>query len=121
MRRPMVPVGLLSSVACAAALILSPAARAADADVKTARLWKAKCSACHGVDGKADTDSGKKLKIPDMTKPAWQKLTTEAAMKKAITDGIKREGMAEGMDGFKEKLTPEQIDLLAGYVRSLGK
>jgi len=40
-------------------------------------------------------------------------------MKKAILDGFKREGKPEGMDPFKDSLTPEQVDQLVAYVRTL--
>jgi mono/diheme cytochrome c family protein len=121
MSRLVVPSGVVASTTCALSLILSPVAGAAEANVKIERLWKAKCSSCHGVDGKAQTDSGKKLQIPDMTSAAWQKLTTTDEVKKAINEGIKREGKEESMPVFKDKLTPEQIDQLSAYVRALGK
>ena len=34
-------------------------------------LWKAKCASCHGEDGKAQTKTGKKEKINDMTSADW--------------------------------------------------
>ena len=92
---------------------------AAEPDAKIQRTWKAKCASCHGADGKGATEMGKKLAIPDMTAADWQKKTGDDLIKKAINDGIKREGKAEGMDSFKEKLTPEQIDGLAALVRGL--
>jgi mono/diheme cytochrome c family protein len=42
-------------------------------------------------------------------------------MKKAITEGFKREGKSDGMDAYGDKLAPEQIDALIGYVRELAK
>ena len=104
-----------------ASTLFAPRSASADADPKTVRTWKAKCASCHGVDGKAKTETGEKLGIPDMTSAAWQKKVTDAQMKTAINDGIKREGKPEGMDGFKDKLTPEQVDALVAYVRTLGK
>lgn len=93
----------------------------AEPDVKTVRLWKAKCASCHGTDGKAQTETGAKLGIPDMTAAAWQKKTTDAQMKSAISDGVTRPGKPEGMDPYKEKLDAAQIDSLVAYVRTLGK
>ena len=109
--------GLSGLLALASA---SPAA-AAEPDAKTARTWKAKCASCHGVDGKAATDMGKKLGIPDLTSKEWQKKVSDETMKKSINEGVKREGKPEGMDGFKDKLSPEQIDALVALVRGLGK
>lgn len=111
---------MLASAASALALLASPPAWA-EADVKTTRLWKAKCASCHGVDGKAKTETGEKLSIPDMTPAAWQKKVSDAEMKVAILDGIKRPGKPEGMDGFRDKLTPEQVDALVALIRDLGK
>ncbi len=89
----------------------------ADVDPKIVRTWKAKCAACHGADGKADTESGKKAKIPDMTKPEWQKGKTDDQIKASIENGIKKDG--KEMEPFKDKLTPEQITGLIAYIRTL--
>jgi mono/diheme cytochrome c family protein len=105
--------------ALAAALI--PLAGRAQADKKTERLWKAKCASCHGADGKGQTDQGQKMGVADYTNPAWQKAHSDADIKKAIVEGVNREknGKKQEMEGFKDKMPPEQIDLLAAYVRSL--
>jgi mono/diheme cytochrome c family protein len=89
----------------------------ADIDPKIVRTWKAKCAACHGADGKADTESGKKFKISDMTKPEWQKSKTDDQLKTSIETGIKKDG--KEMEAFKDKLTPEQITGLIAYIRTL--
>ena len=93
----------------------------AEPGTKTVRTWKAKCASCHGVDGKGDTDPGKKLGLPDMTTAAWQKTVTDDQMKKSITNGIKRADKPEGMDAYAETLSVEQIGELASLVRGLGK
>jgi mono/diheme cytochrome c family protein len=111
---------ILAGAASGLTILASPPA-SAEADAKTVRLWKAKCASCHGVDGKAKTETGEKLSIPDMTSAAWQKKVGEAQMKVAILDGVKREGKPEGMDGFRDKLSPEQVDALVAFVRDLGK
>ncbi len=89
----------------------------AEVDVKIVRTWKAKCASCHGVDGKADTETGKKAKLPDFTKADWQKGKTDAQIKSAIENGTKKDG--NEMDPYKDKLSPEQIDGLVAYVRTL--
>lgn len=89
----------------------------AEVDAKITRTWKAKCASCHGVDGKGDTETGKKAKLPDFTKADWQKGKTDAQIKSAIENGAKKDG--NEMDAYKDKLTPEQIDGLVSYVRSL--
>jgi cytochrome c6 len=111
------------AAAAAAALGMVTLSRSAiaEADAKTVRMWKAKCASCHGVDGKGGTETGSKLGIPDMTTAAWQKKSTDAQLKAAILDGVKRPGKSEGMDPYRDKLEPEQVDALVAYVRSLGK
>jgi cytochrome c6 len=79
-------------------------------------VWKAKCKACHGEDGKAKTKMGEKEKIPDMTNAEWQKKESDAELKEVITNGSKENAK---MKAFKEKLTPEQIDGLVKYIRGL--
>ena len=93
----------------------------ADPDAKTVRTWKAKCASCHGADGKADTETGKKLAIPDFTKADWQKKVSDDQMKKSISEGKTAPGKTEGMDPYKDKLDAAQIDSLVAYVRTLGK
>ncbi len=86
-------------------------------DPKIERLWKSKCASCHGADGKGQTEQGKKLKIGDMSAPAWQSKNTDADIKKAIVEG---EGHKKNTDVAKS-LKPEQIDALVGYCRSLAQ
>lgn len=95
------------------------AAAAAPADPKIVRTWKAKCASCHGAEGKGDTEQGVKMKIPDMSHPEWQKDKSEDKMRQAILNGVKKEGK-EGMDSYKDVLSPEQVDGLIAYIRSLG-
>ena len=54
------------------------------------------------------------------TKPDWQKSNSDEKMRQAILNGVKKEG-TEGMDGYKDVLSPEQVDALIAYVRSLAK
>jgi mono/diheme cytochrome c family protein len=103
-------------------LSLLSATAFAQIDAKTTRAWKAKCSACHGDDGKGATDAGKKMGVTDMTVAAWQKALTDAQMKTAITKGIKetRAGKAVEMPAFAD-LAPDQVDALVKLVRGLAK
>jgi len=110
-------VRFLASVA-AGSLLLSATAMAQEADKKAERAWKAKCASCHGQTGKGDTDQGKKLKVEDMTAPAYAS-KKDADLKKAIQEGVKADGK-EVMPAFKD-LTPEQADALVKYTRSFKK
>lgn len=111
---------LLGSI-MAASLALGATARA-EADPKTQRLWKAKCSSCHGAAGKAETEKGQQMKIIDMTTAAFQ-AKPDDELKKAILNGVKTEkgGVKKEMDPFKDDLTPEQLDAVIALIRSFKK
>lgn len=101
------------------ALLLSLSlSTAALADDSPAELWTAKCKSCHGPDGRAQTQMGKKEAIVDMSQPAWQKAQTDDDIREVITEGSSRN---KKMKPYKEKLTPQQIDSLVGYIRTFKK
>ncbi len=79
-------------------------------------IWKAKCKSCHGDDGKADTKTGKKEKIADMTTEAWQKEWTDEKQRKMIVEGSKDN---KKMKPFKDKLSADEISGLIKFVRGL--
>ena len=79
-----------------------------------AGTYKAKCSACHGADGKGDTPIGKKMGMKDLASPEVQKMSDDE-LAAIITDG------KDKMPSYKKSLKPEQIKELVGYVRSLAK
>ena len=91
----------------------------AEVDAKIERTWKAKCGSCHGDDGKGATEQGKKAGIGDLAATK----STDAQLKEAIAKGLKREkdGKKQEMDGYAEKLKPEQIDGLVAKIRSFKK
>ena len=112
---------LAAAAAAALGMVTLSRPAAAETDPKTVKVWKAKCASCHGADGKGGTETGAKLGIPDMTAAAWQKKVTDAQMKTSILDGLVRPGKTEGMEPYRDKLQPEQVDALVAYVRSLAK
>ena len=81
-------------------------------DVK--ELYKTKCNACHGADGRGDTAAGKKFSAHDFHSADAQKLTDQELMDR-IKNGKNK------MPAYKSKLTDEQIKDLVKYVRELGK
>jgi mono/diheme cytochrome c family protein len=99
------------------------AATALADDAKTERAWKAKCASCHGADGKAQTEQGKKMEMRDLTTPDWQKEFSDAKIREAIENGVSTEqgGKKKSMDPYKSKLTPAQITDLVAYIRKLAK
>jgi mono/diheme cytochrome c family protein len=102
---------------------VAPAGARADVDKKLLRTWKAKCSSCHGEDGKGATEQGKKMGVRDMSSPEFAKDATDAKMTDAIANGIKqtKDGKVQQMEPYKDKLKPEEIAALVAYVKSFRK
>ncbi len=104
--------GMPSAMADQAQLQVSPAAvLMADG----AAVFKKKCKKCHGADGKAKTKMGEKHSIPDLTAAKWQGDNDLAAVVKVVTGG--KDGTK--MKSFKEKLSAEEIDAVAKFVKAL--
>lgn len=95
----------------------------AEVDKKIVRTWKAKCSSCHGEDGKGATEQGKKMGVRDMTTADFWKDVTDAKAKDAITNGLKqvKDGKAQEMEPYKDKIKPEDVDALVAYVKTFKK
>ena len=104
-------------------LAFVPSVALAEPNPAIDRAWRAKCASCHGPDGKGQTEQGKKMAVGDMSTPTWQGALTDAELKAAIADGLKRDknGVHQEMEAYKAKLKPEQIDGLVAYVRALKK
>ena len=96
------------AVMATALLFLAGGAGAED----TAALYKAKCAACHGPDGKGDTAAGKKLGVRDFHAPEVAKMSD------AELFDITKKGK-EKMPPYDKKLTDDQIKQLIKYIREL--
>jgi cytochrome c553 len=94
-----------------ALFILMPSLAWADDGATT---YKAKCAACHGVDG-----AGKPAaKIPSLVSDDAKKLT-DADLTDAIANGGKNK---KAMHAFAQKgLTPDQIQMVISYIGELQK
>lgn len=68
-------------------------------------FYQQNCARCHGADGSAVGEDGKKLKGQDFTDQDWQRKTGDEKMVKVILKG-KFFGLA--MPKFKDKLTEEE-------------
>ncbi len=86
-----------------AALSFAGTALAADA----AALYASKCKSCHGADGKG-TSVGQKMGAKDFAELKG----TEADLAAAIKNGKGK------MPAYKDKLSAEEIDALAKFVKS---
>ncbi len=83
-------------------LLVAPAALAAG----PAETFQAKCAACHGKDGKGQSDMAKKLGVKDLTSTKLP----QAEIQKVITDGKGK------MTPWKGKLSDAEIAGLAKFV-----
>jgi mono/diheme cytochrome c family protein len=92
----------------------------AQEDKKTARLWKAKCSSCHGAQGKADTAKAKEMKVADMSEAKWQAAKKDADIKKVVleTQTVDVGGKKEEVHGFQGELDDAQLDAMVALIRS---
>jgi mono/diheme cytochrome c family protein len=105
-------------VLAAAAAVFALSTAKADVDAKAARTFKGKCSSCHGVAGKGDTDMGKKLKTPDFSAAAVQKRLTDEGIKSVIKDGkVGTKTIEDHAFGAK---VGDQLGGLVAVVRSFG-
>jgi cytochrome c6 len=100
----------LTNVVLTAALSTLGVAGASAQDA--ADLYKSKCQACHGPDGKADTPMGKKLNMKAFSSPEVAKMSD------AELFDITKKGKPP-MPSYDKKLTDDQIKELIKYIRSL--
>ena len=70
------------------------------------------CVACHGAEGEVGvkTVDGKKLKVPSFSTGHALKHTDEDFVEQIMKGG-------DGMPEFKDKLSPDEINLLVRFVR----
>ena len=90
-------------------LLFVSALAAAEGDA----VFKARCTGCHGSDGKGKSAIG----TPDFTTAKIQSSISDADIIDTITNG--RKGTI--MPAWKGKLTDEEIAAVAVYLRSLGR
>ena len=79
-----------------------------------AALYKTKCAACHGADGKGETTIGKANKLRDLGSEDVQKLS-DADLTAIVTSGKNK------MPAYGKSLKPEQIKDLVAFVRTFKK
>ena len=77
-------------------------------------LFKTKCAACHGPDGKGEVPMGKKLGARNLSSTEVQG-QSDAQLTDVVTKGKSK------MPAYDGKLTKEQIGELVAYIRELGK
>ena len=87
---------------------------AQEADPQFVTLYKTKCAACHGADGKAETPAGKKLNTRSFFLPEIMK-APDAELIEITAKGKNK------MPAFEKKLTDVQIKAMVSYIRGLTK
>jgi cytochrome c6 len=75
-----------------------------------ATTFKSNCAMCHGADGTGSA-LGKRLQVPDLHSKDVQSLSSDDLVK-VITNGKGK------MPGFGSRLSSDQIQKLAAYVRT---
>jgi cytochrome c6 len=77
-------------------------------------IFEEMCVGCHGPDGKAQTDMGKKVQAADLTSSAVQSVSDSKL------EGTVKSGKGK-MPSFDGKLSDEDIHSVVAYVRQIGK
>ncbi|MFY9611531.1 MAG: cytochrome c [Blastocatellia bacterium] len=75
-------------------------------------LFKAKCAACHGVDGKGETAAGKAMKLRDLGSAEVQ----------ALSDAELAEITAKGkgkMPGYHKSIGDDGVQAVVAFIRTL--
>jgi mono/diheme cytochrome c family protein len=99
--------------AVVAVLLALPVLPAAAEEPKRSALWDAYCTVCHGPDGKAQTEEGRKKMARNLSDARWQASVSDERLHNSIRRG------RENMPSFGKKLNDEQIKALIAEVRSL--
>jgi mono/diheme cytochrome c family protein len=97
----------------AVALVVLLAAPAVAEEPKRSALWESYCTVCHGPDGRAQTEEGKKKGARNLADARWQASVSDDRLTSSIRRG------RENMPSFGKKLSEEQIKALIAEVRSL--
>lgn len=84
------------------------------ADEASEKLYKTKCAACHGADGKGETATGKANKLRDLASEDVQK-QSDTDLTTVITAGKNK------MPAYGKSLSADQIKGLVGYIRGFAK
>jgi mono/diheme cytochrome c family protein len=109
-KNPLLKVNTGICALAIAVMLCAPA----KADDKSAALYKQKCAACHGVDGKGETPTGKAMKVRSFADPEVAKLSDDE-LAGAIEKGKGK------MPAYGKSLKPDEIKAMVAYIRSMAK
>lgn len=105
---------------CAAAIVFAAVACHQASAAEAKELWDKNCAACHGKDGKGQTNMGKKAGVRDYTDAKVSESLKDDQAFKAVKEGLKEDGK-EKMKPFSEKLTDDEIKSLVAYIKAFKK
>jgi cytochrome c oxidase cbb3-type subunit III len=88
--------------------------RAQKSQQEGSTIFQEQCVSCHGTDGHAATDMGKKVQAADLTSEAVQR-NSDSQLTKILKEGKNK------MPSFQDKLDDDEIKAVIAYVRQLGK
>jgi cytochrome c6 len=77
-------------------------------------IFKSKCAACHGADGKGETAMGKKLNIRSFAAPEVQKQTDAELL------AISKKGKNK-MPAYEGKITDADLKAVIAHIRTFAK
>lgn len=77
-------------------------------------VYKSKCAACHGVDGKGDTAMGKKLNIRSLAAPEVQKQADADLLT------IAKKGKNK-MPAYEGKIADDDLKAVVAHIRTFAK
>jgi len=122
-RRPVRTVFVtVIALAVAAAPAALPAGTPEEASRTGHQIFLQTCVACHGADGKGQSRSrvGFEDPLPDFTDPDFSSREPHADWVGIALNGGPSKGFSENMPSFRGALTMEELDLVVGYIKSLG-
>ena len=93
-----------------------PAGAAPEKSTAPPPLFVQKCAKCHGEDGRAQTEKGKKMHAQDFTDPDFQQHKKDEQLADAIANGTEKD-----MPAFGKVLSPAEIDAMVRVVRGFGR
>ena len=105
---------MATTITATALVALSFLIAPARSEDRSAALYKQKCAACHGADGKADTPTGKSMKVRGFADPAVAKMSDDDLA------GVIDKGKGK-MPGYGKAMKPDEIKAMVAFVRSLAK
>jgi cytochrome c oxidase cbb3-type subunit 3 len=83
--------------------------------VPGARLWRKRCSACHGPDGAGRTRFAEGRPFADLTDGRWKHGPDRDSLRRLVADG----DPASTMPPFAGRLTPAEIDAVVDHALTL--